>query len=159
MSRRLTLRPPAGAIALAAAIALALIPAIPESSPATSIAQDAGTDEQTVWILADGQKRANFVVTYDPLRARLVAVPLDVAPEPGRDLWLWLVLATGPSGPIPLGVLHPSRLTIIGLEAAPARFARAILVVSAEPRGREPNAGPAGPVIFEGGPSPVRKSP
>lgn len=135
----------AGAIAVAAIVALVVLPRVSVTPPtAQAVAYMASTITQT-----DGQ--VGWTATMDLQHARMIVVPAKPqAIAAGRATELWLI----PAGqkPIAVGLIATGGPTTIAINAA--LFARlgptAALAVSVEPPGGSPTGQPTGPVIAKG---------
>ncbi len=104
---------------------------------------------QYVAVLADDQKAASMLVTFDPVHQTLSLKRVGGFQEgPDRSLQLWALPAGGT--PQSLGVLGADPL--VKLTAAEGQVAPVpALAISLEPKGGAPvGSGPTGPVLFSG---------
>jgi anti-sigma-K factor RskA len=113
------------------------------------LAQAALQQVQYVAVLADDKSQASILVTFDPIKRRLVLQRVGGFQEAdNKSLQLWAL----PNGAAPqsLGVLSPERLVRISAGEEQVQGAPA-LAISLEPKGGVPSAGgPTGPVLFKG---------
>ena len=136
----------AGAMALAASLALVLVSQPPRTvAPAETRAPD-----PMVAMLADDRQAMKLVASWDPGSRRLIIAASDMAAEPGHSHELWVIPADGT--PRSLGTMPSTTRTHMELaEAVSGQLHRgATLAVSVEPAGGSPTGLPTGPVIASG---------
>jgi anti-sigma-K factor RskA len=143
--QRLTAWRGLAALASSAALALAVVVALPERSqpPVVVVLQGTGGDAQGV---------NSFVASVSGDGRALVTRPLlQVALQNDRALELWSVPPEG--SPRSLGLISASGATVITRERLPASLLKggtAALAVSVEPPGGSPTGTPTGPVVYAG---------
>ena len=133
------------AVASTAALAMALVLALPERAqpPVVVVLQGTGGAAQGV---------NTFVASVSGDGRALVMRPLlPVSVEVDRVLELWSVPPEG--APRSLGLVSASGATVIARERLPASLLKggtAALAVSVEPPGGSPTGAPTGPVVYAG---------
>ena len=136
----------AGAMALAASLALVLV----TQPPRTVAPVETRVPNPLVAMLADDAEDMKLVASWDPGSRRLIVAASDMAAEPGHSHELWVIPADGT--PRSLGTMPSSPRTHMQLaEAISGQLHRgATLAVSVEPAGGSPTGLPTGPVVASG---------
>lgn len=142
----------AGAVALAAALAVSLVaPGLrtPAIAPVHGQADaPAAAQAELVAALAPPEGQAGLLLRVDPATGAIVAQPVALSVPEGRQLQLWIIEGTAP--PRPLGLLDPARPVALQLGEAAGALTQAVFAVSVEPPGGSPTGLPTGPVIQTG---------
>lgn len=136
----------AGAMALAASLALVLVTRPPQTvAPVETRAPD-----PLVAMLADDRDDMKLVASWDPGSRRLIVAASDMVAEPGNSHELWVIPADGT--PRSLGTMKGSPRLLMRLTEAVSRQLHrgATLAVSVEPAGGSPTGLPTGPVVATG---------
>lgn len=138
----------AGAMALAASLALVLVTRPPQTVTVAPAEQRA--PDPLVAMLADDGDDMKLVASWDPGSRRLIVAASDMAAEPGHSHELWVIPSDGT--PRSLGTMPSSPRALMQLtEAVSGQLQRgATLAVSVEPAGGSPTGLPTGPVIASG---------
>ena len=100
--------------------------------------------------LMSEDKAMMMSAAWKPSERRLMVMPGDMPPEPGRTHELWIIPADGK--PRSLGLISgdgPHRMAV-DETMAPMFAEAAMLAVSVEPEGGSPGDAPTGPVIASG---------
>jgi len=137
----------AGAMALAASLAIVLVTQPPQG--AAPAGPPAGPP--MVAMLGDRQEPMKVVASWDPGTRQLVlAVPADMPAAPSQAHELWVIPADGK--PRSLGTMGDSRMTHMQLADALAQLLQqgATIAISVEPPGGSPTGAPTGPVVAAG---------
>lgn len=137
------------AAASAIAASLALVVAFDATRP-PPIVETPARGQMMVASLMSEDKAMMMSAAWKPSERRLMVMPGDMPPEPGRSHELWIIPADGK--PRSLGLVSgdgPHEMAVD--EAMAPMFAEAAtLAVSVEPEGGSPGPGPTGPVIASG---------
>jgi anti-sigma-K factor RskA len=141
LRRRLRLWRAAAAGFALAAVALALLLAVPAAPP---------SQQRFVAVLGEGAQSPQFLVTVDLERQQVAILPVAPIVQPTGDFELWLI--AGQDAPRSLGLVSPSdgRRLAVGELAQPALLTGGLLAISLEPAGGSPTGAPTGPVIYTG---------
>ena len=139
LRRRLRLWRAAAAGFALAAVALAVLLAVPGPS-----------QQRFVAVLGEGAQSPQFLVTVDLERQQVAILPVAPIGQPSGDFELWLI--AGQDAPRSLGLISPSdgRRLPVGSLAQPALLTGGLLAISLEPAGGSPTGAPTGPVIYTG---------
>jgi anti-sigma-K factor RskA len=142
----------AGAVALAAALAVSLVtPGLrtPAVAPAPGEASaPAEPRAELVAALGPPEGQTGLLLRVDPATGALIAQPVALSVPEGRQLQLWIIEGTAP--PRPLGLLDPTRPVSLQLGEAAGALTQAVFAISVEPPGGSPTGAPTGPVIQTG---------
>jgi anti-sigma-K factor RskA len=134
-------------VAIAALVASLVLLANPPPAPAPIVVVLQGTG-------ADAQVAGTFVASFTADGRAVVTRPIQaVALAEQRVLELWSVPPEGQGGPVSLGLISPSGVTVLSRDRVPAGLltrATDLLAVSVEPPGGSPTGAPTGPVVFAG---------
>lgn len=136
----------AGAMALAASLALVMVVRAPQPE-----APPAPARPPMVAMIGDDQTPARMVAAWDPQQKQLTVMSAAAAPaEPGHSHELWVIPADGK--PRSLGVMPATRkMQMAVAEPMVLQIAEGVtLAVSLEPAGGSPTGAPTGPVIASG---------
>ncbi|MEO7365589.1 MAG: anti-sigma factor [Sphingomicrobium sp.] len=138
----------AGAMALAASLALVLVnqPSQPLPSPSAPVAVQA----PLAAMLGDDKRDLKLMASYDPASRRLmVAAASDMTAAPNHAHELWVIPADGT--PRSLGTMPgPKMRAQLPLPMANQLREGVTLAISVEPMGGSPTGLPTGPVIASG---------
>lgn len=111
------------------------------------IKPDAAYHLQPIAILSGTQKDAQFVVSLDKSTSVLHVAALNVTLPRDKNLQLWMVKGSAP--PRSLGLIIHQESNAFPL-VSESMDNQTVLAISLEPVGGSKQAGPSGPVIFEG---------
>lgn len=91
-----------------------------------------------------------YTAMLDPVRGRMVLVPVQLGGDPALSPELWLIPAGGK--PHSLGMVKRGEPMVVDIPANLRGAARsdAVFAISLEPAGSQPHASPTGPVIAKG---------
>ena len=136
----------ASGVATVAALALALLLAMPPVQAPPIVIELQGTGDAA-------QPQGSFVASFAADGRSLVTRPLQpVALQGDRVLELWAVPPQGT--PRSLGLISTNGVTVIARDKLPQRVLESAntsaLAVSVEPPGGSPTGAPTGPVVFAG---------
>lgn len=141
----------AGAVALAAALAVSLMaPALrsPGVTPDSQAPSAQAGSAQLVAALAPPEGQMGLLLTVERATGTVMAQPVSLSVPEGRALQLWLIEGTAP--PRPVGMLDPARPVALQLGEAAGTLRDAVFAVSVEPPGGSPTGLPTGPVVQQG---------
>ena len=136
----------AGAMALAASLALVLV----TQPPRTVAPVETRAADPLVAMLADDAEDMKLVASWDTGSRRLIIAASDMPAEPGHSHELWVIPADGT--PRSLGTMpsSPRALMRVTQTLSGQLHRGATLAVSVEPAGGSPTGLPTGPVIASG---------
>jgi anti-sigma-K factor RskA len=143
LRRRLRLWRTAAAGFAVAAVALAVLVAVPGLLRPPP-------PQRFVAVLGEGAQSPQFLVTVDLEQQQVSIMPVAEIGQPQGDFELWLI--AGQDAPQSLGLVSPSdgRRLALGALAQPALLAGGLLAISLEPAGGSPTGAPTGPVLWSG---------
>ena len=137
------------AAASAIAASLALVVAFDATRPPPVVETPARGDMMVASLMSQ-DKAMMMSAVWKPSEKRLMVMPGNMPPEPGRTHELWIIPADGK--PHSLGLVTGEGMHRMPVDEAMApMFAEAAtLAISIEPEGGSPGPGPTGPVIASG---------
>ena len=134
----------ATAVALAASLVLAVLPALRGSSPVQP------ADRYLAVLQSPVEKETGWLVEATAgTGVRLVPVGAPTPPPPGKSLQFW-TKPNGASGPTSLGLVRPGEVAVVPLARLPALGDRQLFEVTLEPEGGSPIGKPTGPILYVG---------
>lgn len=102
---------------------------------------------QPIAVLSGTQPDAQFVVSLDKSKSVIQVSALNVALPQNKNLQLWVI--KGSAAPQSLGLINSPNSSVFPLSSGPLDN-QTVLAISLEPIGGSRQAGPSGPVIFQG---------